>query len=81
MTEIQFEELGKEERTLLLRAFNYDVDEKGFVLDPAGNRLRSKERPDELLSVMDAALVPGSLNVIDGSPDAISEYIREKKIF
>ena len=80
MANIDFEELGKEERKILLRAFDYDVDDKGYILDRAGSRMKSKERPDEFLSVMNVALVPGSLDVIDGTPDSLSKYIREKQI-
>lgn len=75
---IIFEELGVQERTLLLRAFDYDVDAEGYVLDQAGSRIPSKEIPSEFLRVENSTLVPGSLEVIDGTPTSIAKYIREK---
>ena len=75
---IVFEELNKEERTLLLRAFDYDVDSEGFILDHTGSRISSKEIPYKHLRVEDSSLVPGSLEVLDGTPTAISKFIREK---
>jgi len=77
--EIIFEELGKNERTLLLRAFDYNVDSNGYVLTPAGQRIRSKENPSIFIKAEFASLVPGSLEVIDGTPTAISEFLRKRE--
>jgi hypothetical protein len=76
--EIIFEELGEKERILLLRAFDYDVDEEGYVLTKSGKRIQSKENPRKFIQAKFAALVPGSLEVIDGTPTAISEYLRTR---
>jgi len=76
--DIQFEELGIPERTLLLRAFDYDVDEEGFILDPAGSRIRSEEIHYRFLKVEEAMIAPGSLQILDGTPTSISKYLREK---
>ncbi len=73
-----FEELGKEERKLLLKAFDYDVDPKGYILDRSGAKIPSKEIPSTFLKVDDATLVHGSLKVIDGTPASISKFIREE---
>lgn len=77
--EIMFEELGENERILLLRAFDYDVDKEGNVLSPSGEKIRSKENPNKFIKAKFAALMPGSLEVIDGTPTAISEYLRKKE--
>ena len=74
--EIIFEELGESERVLLLRAFNYDVDEEGYVLTQNGKKIQSKENPNRFIKAKFAALVPGSLEVIDGTPTILSEYLR-----
>jgi hypothetical protein len=74
--EIIFEELGEKERILLLRAFNYDVDEFGYVLTESSKKIQSKENPRKFIQAKFAALIPGSLEVIDGTPTAISEYLR-----
>ena len=76
--EIRFEELGLSERILLLRAFDYDVDEEGYVIDPSGFRIRSREIPYKFLRAKDAMLAPGSLEILDGTPTSISKYIRER---
>jgi len=76
--ELIFEELGKNERTLLLRAFDYDVDSEGNVLDKNGKKITSKENPNKLIKAEFATLVPGSLEVIDGTPTALVKYLREK---
>jgi hypothetical protein len=76
--DIVFEELDEKERILLLRAFDYDIDSEGFVLKPDGSRIRSKENPSTFIKVNDSALITGSLKVLDGTPIAISKFIRER---
>ena len=75
--EIVFEELNKKEKILLIRAFDYDVDNKGFILDSTGAKIPSKEVPNTYIRIENAALTPGSLEIIDGSPTSISKFIRE----
>jgi len=79
MEELIFEELGEKERVLLLRAFDYDVDGEGYVLTQSGKKIQSKENPKKFIKAKFAALVPGSLEVIDGTPTAISEYLRTRE--
>ena len=76
--DVKFEELGIPERTLLLRAFDYDVDEEGFILDPTGSKIRSAEIHYKFLKVEDVMIAPGSLQILDGTPTSISKYLREK---
>lgn len=75
--EIVFEKLEKEEKILLLRAFDYDVDSDGYVLSPNGTRVPSEEVPGRYIRLEEAMFVPGSLKVIDGTPTSISKFIRE----
>lgn len=75
---IQFEELGLDERILLLKAFGYDVDEDGFILNTAGFKISSKEIPYKYIEMQDALLAPGSLEILDGTPTSISQYLRER---
>ena len=77
--EIIFEELGEKERILLLRANDFDVDKEGYVLNPSGNRIISKENPKKFIKAKFACLIPGSLEVIDGTPTAISEFLRKEE--
>lgn len=76
--EIIFEELNKKERLLLLRAFDYDVDKEGHIMSPSGVKIQSEETPGKYLQVEDSALIPGSLEVIEGTPTSISKFIRDK---
>lgn len=77
--EIIFEELEENERILLLRAFGYDVDNDGNVLDKNGNLLKSNEDPTKSIKAKFASLVPGSLEIIDGTPTALAKYLRERE--
>lgn len=76
--EIIFETLGKQEKVLLLKAFDYGVDNEGFILDNSGNKIASQENPSEFLNIENAMLIPGSLKVVDGTPTNISKFIRER---
>ena len=75
---IVFEELSTEERTLLLRAFDYDVDSEGYILDQTGSKIPSEEMPSTFLKIDNSTLIPGSLGVIDGTPTSIAKFIRLK---
>ncbi|MBS3106996.1 hypothetical protein J4419_05030 [Candidatus Woesearchaeota archaeon] len=76
--QIVFEELGDAEKTLLLQAYDYNVDPQGFILNKAGNRIKSDEIPDEYLSLKNVALVSGSLTLIQATPSSISRLIRKQ---
>ena len=76
--EILFETLEEAELKLLIRAYGYDIDTKGDILSPSGKKMQSEEMPSEYLNIKNVALVPGSLKPIDGSPTAISKFIREE---
>ena len=78
MKKIIFEELNKEQRILLLRAFDYEVNSEGYIIDQCGAKIPSKEIPSEFLRAVNSTLVPGSLEVIDGSPTAITKFLRER---
>ncbi len=75
---IEFKELGLEERKLLLSAYDYDVDEEGYIISPTGERIASEELPLKFLKVDSAMLIVGSLDVRDSSPTVISKFIRER---
>ncbi len=76
--EIEFEELGIEEKKLLLGAFGFKVNEDGTVYDEElGTPIFSK-RHKGLININEVALMPGSLNLIDSDPVSLSEFLREK---
>ncbi len=76
--EIIFEQLERDEKIILLRAFNYDVDAEGYILTQNGNKIPSEDIPSKFIKVDEAALIPGSLKVIDGTPMSLSKFIRER---
>ncbi len=78
--ELIIEELGEEERILLLRANNFDVDEEGYVMNSSRERIPSKQNPKKFIQAKFACLIPGSLEVLDGTPVAISEFFRKKEL-
>ena len=76
---VNFEELGIKERTILLAAFDYGVDAEGYILTPSGDRILSKENPEMCLKVAHTLLISGpggKLEIHDGTPTAISAYLR-----
>lgn len=75
--EIKFENLDSKEKLLLLRAFDFEIDTEGYILSPNGTRIPSEEVPGKFIKLDEAALIPGSLRVIDGTPTSISKFIRE----
>lgn len=77
--DVQFEELGIPERTLLLKAFDYNVDSEGFILDPNGSRIRSDEDPRKYIKIEEAVITSstrGTLEILDRTPTSISKFIR-----
>jgi hypothetical protein len=75
--QIVLEQLGKKERELLLKAFDYNIDNEGYVLNEARNRIKSEEIPETFIHIDNVALTPGSLKVIEATPTAISKFFRE----
>ena len=65
-------------REVLLWAHGYGVDKEGFVIDLEGNRIPSQENPLAAILIDEVLLTPGSLEVLDGTPTAISKYLREQ---
>ena len=74
----KFMELNKDEKLLLLKAFDYDIDKQENVIDQSGNKIKSLETPNTFIKLDDAFLKPGSLEVTDGTPTSISKFIREQ---
>ncbi len=76
--DIRFEQLDKNGKVLLLETYDYTVDSEGYVLNPSGSKIQSKEIPSKFLKLDDVVLTPGSLEVIEASPTSVSKFIREK---
>ncbi len=76
--ELIFEELTAKERIVLLRAFDYDVDRDGYILSQSKEKIHSEENPSDFIHLDNVMLVSGSLQVMDGTPTAISKLIRKE---
>jgi len=72
------EEIPRESREVLLWAFDYGVDKEGFIINLEGKRVPSQENPTQGIHIDEVLLVPGSLEVLDGTPTAVSKYLREQ---
>mgnify|MGYP001592701094 CR=1 FL=1 len=73
----EFEELSDEEKKVLLSAFNYRVNENGEIIDTLLNE-PVRSNINKPLTIKDAALLPGSLKIIDSDPLTLSKYLREE---
>ena len=75
---IQYEKLDLTERIILLKAFDYDVDEEGFIIDLTGSRIPSDEGPYKYLKFEDAMIALSyhpCLKISDGTSISISELL------
>lgn len=75
---MDFEELGSEEKKLLLKAFNYKVTSDGFIKDALLDELIISKDTKQPISLDKVALVPGSLEIFEATSLAISKFLREK---
>ena len=78
MSGIILEELPRESREVLLNAFDYGVDGEGFIINQNGKRIPSQENLTRGIHIDEVLLVPGSLDVLDGTPTAVAKYLREQ---
>lgn len=74
----RFAELGDAEKKVLLSAFGYSVDENGVIFDSLMNEPVPSPTTRKPILLKDAALVPGSLKMLDSDPLSISRYLREE---
>ena len=78
MSGITLMEIPIKSREVLLWAYDYSVNEEGSIIDREGNRIHSQENPTDEIHIDEVLLVGGSLEVLDGTPTAISKYLREQ---
>jgi hypothetical protein len=76
--EIEFEELGVNEKELLLGAFGYKVNEDGTIFDEELGVPVFSKRHKGLINIKEVALMPGSLDLLDSDPVTLSEFLRKK---
>lgn len=76
--QIEFEELGLKEKELLLGAFGYKINDDGTLFDEELREPVFSKRHKGLINIKEAALIPGSLEVLDSDPVTLSEFLRVK---
>jgi hypothetical protein len=77
MSRIIIEELSRKEKEILLKAYAYEVDDDGYIINLDGTRVSSQEQPLHGIHIDNVLLVPGSLEVLDGTAPAVAKYLRE----
>ena len=76
MQELIFEDLPLDGKKLLLSAFDYSVDDDGYIIDNLlGEKVSSLGKP---IKVEEATFTNGSLKIMDSDPVTISRFLREK---
>jgi len=70
-----FVKLTDEQKLNLLKALDYDVDSKGFIIDTkTGKKIVCKYTEKPVL-FKDASILPGSTIIVNTSLITLSEYI------
>ena len=76
MEDIQFTVLNDQQKTVLLKALDFDVDENGVILAKTGKpHICPYTKKKVLLS--NASIMPGSVIVMNTSSLTLSEYISD----
>jgi len=75
---MEFEELGKEEKELLLKAYKYEVNSEGVIVDSLLKEPVISQDTQRPIKLESASLLPGSMRIIDTTPLTISKFLREK---
>jgi hypothetical protein len=73
-TEIKFEEIGIEEKKILLDILGYEVGEAGIILDKDTKKEHICPITESVVFIEYASVLPGSTVVINTSELSLSEY-------
>lgn len=76
-TQIKFEEIGIEERKILLDILGYEVGEGGIILNKETKEKHICPITGDVVFVENASILPGSTVVIKTSELSLSEYFTE----
>lgn len=71
---ISFIDLTVEERTFLLDALGYGVDQDGYILDLEKEKPYKDSLSKEAVHIENASILPSSTVIINTSPLSLSEY-------
>lgn len=72
--DIKFEEIGIEERKILLDILGYEVDEGGIILNKETKKKHVCPITGDVVFIENASILPGSTVVIKTSELSLAEY-------
>ena len=72
----KFISLSDEQKLVLLKSLDYDVDNKGYIVDKDNKKVICKYSNQPVL-FKNASILPGSTVIVNTSLITISEYISE----
>ncbi|MCX9010146.1 MAG: hypothetical protein OIN66_03385 [Candidatus Methanoperedens sp.] len=73
-TEIKFEEIGIEEKKILLDILGYEIGEAGIILDKETKKEHICPITETVVFIENASILPGSTVVINTSELSLAEY-------
>ena len=73
-TEIKFEEIGIEEKKILLDVLGYEIGEAGIILDKETKKEHICPITGSVVFIENASVLPGSTVVINTSELSLAEY-------
>lgn len=73
-TEIKFEEIGIEEKKILLDVLGYEIGEAGIILDKETKKEHICPITESVVFIENASVLPGSSVVINTSELSLAEY-------
>lgn len=76
---VSIKDMPYELRLLLLRELGFNADDKGYVINSEGKRVKDKYIAEEI-KVNNMIIVPGSTLILDDNPISVSSYIDEYDI-
>jgi len=76
MEEIKLVQLGNDERVTVLKKLGFGLDCEGYVLDKKGKPIICRYSQKKV-HINTAAILPGSVIVINANPITMAEYFLE----
>lgn len=73
-TEIKFEEIGLEEKKILLDVLGYEIGEAGIILNKETRKEHICPITESVVFIENASVLPGSTVVINTSELSLAEY-------
>lgn len=72
--DVEFEDIGLEEKAILLDILGYYVDENGLIYDKATHKEHICPITNKVVFIEDASILPGSTVVMNTTQLSLSEY-------